>query len=70
MANGSVPIALGTDTGGSVRLPAARNGVWGFKPSYGALSRYGIQAMASSFDQVGIFASQVEDVKEIFTIVR
>jgi aspartyl-tRNA(Asn)/glutamyl-tRNA(Gln) amidotransferase subunit A len=57
-----VPFALGTDTGGSIRLPAAFCGISAFRPTYGALSRYGITAMASSIDQVGPMAKGVEDL--------
>jgi len=58
--------ALGTDTGGSVRLPAAYTGVIGFKPSYGLLSRWGVIAYANSLDTVGIFGKNVASMKNIF----
>ncbi|KAH9872096.1 hypothetical protein J1614_006357 [Plenodomus biglobosus] len=66
VASGQCWAALGTDTGGSIRLPAAYTGVVGFKPSYGRLSRWGVIAYANSLDTVGIFGRTAEQVATIY----
>ena len=58
--------AIGSDTGGSIRLPASYTGTVGFKPSYGRLSRHGLVAYASSLDTVGILSKRVETVQKVF----
>lgn len=69
VAGNQAPFALGTETGGSVRLPAAYCGVYGLKPTYGLLSRYGVVAFSSSLDQVGLFSKEAADIALVLSVL-
>ncbi len=70
IAAGLVPLTLGSDTNGSIRVPAALCGVYGFKPTYGRLSRAGVALFSSSFDHIGPFARSVEDITTAFDVLQ
>lgn len=70
VALGIVPFAIGSDTGDSIRKPAAYGGVVGYKPTYGRISRYGLFAFASSLDHLGVFARSVKDASYVMDIVK
>lgn len=70
VAAGLVAFTLGSDTNGSIRVPAALCGVFGFKPTYGRLSRAGVALFSSSFDHIGVFARSVEDIATVFDILQ
>ncbi|MEB3338274.1 MAG: AtzE family amidohydrolase [Leptolyngbyaceae bacterium] len=70
VAAGLVPLTLGSDTNGSIRVPAALCGVFGFKPTYGRLSRAGTALFSSSFDHIGPFATSVRDIATVFDLLQ
>ncbi|MBN3909734.1 MAG: AtzE family amidohydrolase [Nostoc sp. NMS1] len=70
VAAGLVPLTLGSDTNGSIRVPAALCGVFGLKPTYGRLSRAGVALFSSSFDHIGPFAHSVQDIATVFDVLQ
>ena len=70
VAAGLVPFALGTDTGGSIRQPASFCGVYGLKPTYGVVSRFGLVAYASSLEVCGVLADSVDTTRRVFEVIK
>lgn len=70
VAAGLVPLTLGSDTNGSIRVPAALCGIYGFKPTYGRLSRAGTMLFYSSLDHIGPFARSVRDIATVFDVLQ
>ncbi|MBO3463181.1 AtzE family amidohydrolase [Aetokthonos hydrillicola Thurmond2011] len=70
VSGGLVPLALGSDTNGSIRVPAALCGVFGLKPTYGRLSRAGVALFSSSLDHIGFFARSVRDIATVFDVLQ
>jgi aspartyl-tRNA(Asn)/glutamyl-tRNA(Gln) amidotransferase subunit A len=69
IASGQIPVALGSDTGGSIRQPAAFNGIVGMKPTYGRVSRWGLIAFSSSLDEIGVLSKTVKDNAVILSVI-
>ncbi|WP_341527359.1 AtzE family amidohydrolase [Nostoc sp. UHCC 0302] len=70
VAAGLIPLTLGSDTNGSIRVPAALCGVFGLKPTYGRLSRAGVALFSSSFDHIGPFTRSVQDIATVFDLLQ